>query len=398
MATTRTRAAREAGKLPDLSTKKLATYLYDRLRLPRQTDRKTGSTTTKEVVGRRLMLRYPDQIGEVGRLVLEHRKIRKTMEFLDEGKLDPDGRLRCTYKFTTIMGRLASSESPKGTGRNHQNIQRSVRDVFIPEDGRLFMEVDASQAEDRVVKVLAYGVTGRQDLLDRARAMPWENDEHKRAAAIIFKVTVDAVTKEQRFLGKKTRHAGNYDEGGQTHADNVLKESGIVLTIDEAQAMIDAIHAADPDIRVWQQATRALILRDRCLANSWGRILAFDHARLDHDTNRQGYAFIPQSEVADLLNQRGLVPLWHWLRQQRMQSRITVQAHDALLMNVVPEEAWAIWQFLKASMERPRHYNGVSLVIPVEVKLGRTWAGDWEAKKPPTRDEFEAALTTLLRR
>jgi uracil-DNA glycosylase family 4 len=396
-ATTRNKKREAAGKLPGLSNTKIARFLYETLRLPKQTDRKTGSVTTKEVAVRRLMVRHAKvaDLMTAGTAILDHRRTTKLMEYLDEGKLDDDGRFRCTFKFTTDTGRFASSKSPKGTGRNLQNIDRELRGVFLPEPGMVFVEADLSQAEDRIVKMLAAAITGNQSLRARARAMPWENDEHRRAASIVFKKPVTAVTKVERQIAKPIRHGVNYNEGALTISE-VLSKDGLTFTPEECQKALDALHAADPDIRVWQADVRKTVMTHKCLVNSWGRMLTFDHERLDDDAYRRGYAFVPQSEVPDLVNQWGLIPVVAWLKSTGRKSVLHLQGHDSLLLSCPPDEVWDVMAFLRASLERPRTIGREPLVIPVEFKAGRTWAATVEWKKPPTRDEVEAAVRGLV--
>jgi uracil-DNA glycosylase family 4 len=391
--TARNKKRDATGKLPDLSSKKVATYFYQTLGLPVQRDRKTGGVTTKEIVVRQLMLRHPAKASTIGQHILDYRRTRKLMEFLDEGQVDADGRVRCTFKFTTDTGRFASSKSPRGTGRNLQNVDREIRDTFVPEPGWWFVEADLSQAEDRIVKMLAAAVTSNAALRDRARAQPWENDEHRRAAAIIFKhPTLDAVTKHERYLGKRVRHATNYGMGGRTLSEDLLKD-GLTLTTDECDRMIQAIHHADPEIQAWQAAVRQQVLHHRALVNSWGRMRTFDHERLDDEAYRSAYAFVPQSEVPDLINQYGLVPVASWLHDRR--SRLHLQVHDSLLLSCPIDEMWDVMHFLATSLARPRRIGGESLVIPVEFKVGRTWAGELEFKRFPSLEELMDKLAQL---
>lgn len=393
--TARNKKREAAGKLPGLSNTKIARYLYETLRLPKQTDRSTGSVTTKEVVVRKLMLRHPEKLNVAGTAILDHRRTAKLMEYLDEGNMDEDGRVRCTFKFTTDTGRFASSKSPKGTGRNLQNIDRELRGIFLPEPGCVFLEADLSQAEDRIVKMLAAALTGNQALRDRARAMPWENDEHLRAASIIFKKPVAAVTKAERQIAKPVRHGVNYNEGALTISE-VLSKDGLTFTPDECQKALDALHQADPDIRgAWHPEVRRIVMTHRCLTNSWGRMLPFDHERLDDDTYRRAYAFVPQSEVPDLVNQWGLIPVTSWLNTTGRKSVLHLQGHDSLLLSCPTDEVWDVMQFLRTSLERPRIIGREPLTIPVEFKMGRTWAADVEWKRPPSRDEVEAAVRRL---
>ncbi len=122
-----------AGKT-NLSSKKVQTYLYEDLRLPMQM-RKRGpgekTSSADETAIRTLMLKFPEKLNTVGPKLLRCQRLGKLLGFLKDTKLDPDGRIRATYKFNTITGRLASSSNPFGTGDNAQNLDRELRDLFI---------------------------------------------------------------------------------------------------------------------------------------------------------------------------------------------------------------------------------------------------------------------------
>lgn len=119
-----------------LSTHKLKKYLYEDLGLPKQYKRNTHgqmAVTTDEVAVRRLMVNHPGKLGEAGPLILRHREARKQAEFLDPDIADDDDRMRCSLSLATDAGRFASSSNPRGTGRNLQNIDRKLRDIFLPD-------------------------------------------------------------------------------------------------------------------------------------------------------------------------------------------------------------------------------------------------------------------------
>lgn len=379
-----------------LSGKALQHFLYDTLGLPHQRDRATGSVSTKEVIVRRLMLRYPAKLLEAGQAILDHRRATKVREFLNEKGLDPDGRLRCSYKFTTETGRLASSKNPKRTGRNMQNIDREVRSIYTPDPGCIFLEADLSQAESRIRNVL----TGHPRLVEIARTRDF--DEHRYVASITFGVPPDRIDKLQRYIGKRTNHASGYGMRGRTYSEALLKD-GYTYTDDECQGFINRLLTTSPYTAVvdWQTATRKRVMQHRRLQTSWGREWAVPFERLDDGLYRRAYAFVPQSEVADLLNQYGLVPLDDYLRTSGLPARINAQVHDAVLVSTPPEHAWELACALRGFLERPRTYwspvteQAYELVIPVEFKLGRTWAGDVEFKTLPSHEAFEQAAHAL---
>ena len=375
-----------------ISSVKLQTYLYQTLKLPKRISRQTGRVTANEVAIRALMMRYPEKVGKAGALVLEHREQSKLAEFVSPETQDADGRIRCSYKLTTEAGRLSSSGHPMGRGRNLQNIPRVLRDVFIPEPGHVFLNVDLSQAESRVVYLLS------QDprLIELAQRKPWDWDMHTDNASKIFGIPESAITYEQRYLGKKAVHAAQRGMRGTKLSEELLKE-GVLKTPQACDAILDAYLAAHPGVVHWFASVRQKVLRDRALTNSWGRRIDFRYERFDDDLYRRAYSFVPQSEIADLLNQWGFLPLHRFLQESTMAARICVQVHDSLLISTPPEEAWTVWRFLKAHLEAPRAYEvgGPVLEMPAEVTLGRTWKGDHAFKQPPTEDEFRAALQQL---
>ena len=420
----------------NLSPKKLGRFLYETLKLPPQYNRErkadgTRSLTTNEVTVRRLMFRFPKKLGSFetnkegdfvrpdmpGPLILAHRRSDTLSKFYADARYDADGRIRCTYKFGPPTLRLASSKNWRRTGSNMQNPDREMRDAFIPDDGCIILEADLSQAEDRVVKAYSAAVTRdptrRENLLARARANPWENDEHTRRASLIYYnnpraitdllfATDARVTKPQRYLAKRAGHAGNYDMHGNRLSEEILKE-GIVISPEEGDQMIGTILDRDvPEVRLWQASIRQEILRNRCLANSWGLVVDYAYDRLSDELYREGYAFKPQSDVGMLLNRWGFVPCDRFLITLSKQNpslppaRINLQMHDALVISTPPELAWPIYSFLRQSLERPRYYGPNKVIIPLEAKLGANWKTDVEYKRPPSEREFTDTASAIF--
>jgi uracil-DNA glycosylase family 4 len=412
-----------------LSNPRLRRFLYETLGLPPlyakraeadEEGRPKRTVTTNEVAVRRLMLKHThnEALQEAGPLILAHRRTEKLGEAYQDSLVDPDGRVRYTFGFAPETGRFSSGKAPHGRGRNIQNPDRETRDIYLPDEGCLLLEVDLSQAEDRIVK--AYCVAGmapsrrREELLWRASAPPHENDEHTRAAVTLFpRATLATVTPDQRYLAKRVRHASNYGEMGATLSDVMLKD-GLVHTAEECQRMLDAIHSADPEVQaIYQRGVRATLMRTRRLTNPWGWFIDFLHERLDDTLYRRGYAWRPQSTVPQIINQWGMVPLDQLAREGRVRAHIHLQGHDSLLVSVHPDDAWRVAVFLRASLERLLIYEGpsgaVDLTIPIELKLGRRWgcgtcpacrAGDRctevvSFKRFPSREEFAAVVAQL---
>lgn len=384
-----------------LSSKKIAKFLYDDLKLPkklrtrkRANGQKEKTVTADEVAIRRLMNERPSntKLQVVGRQILDHRRKYQLSGFYSRDRIDSDGRMRSSYAPYADSGRLRSSANPLGSGSNAQNVDREARDIYIADGGQVFIELDLSLAEDRDVKVR----TGSPRLIEQAKLPPWEVDFHKEAAVKIFRTPIQQVTKEQRYLGKRTKHASNYGETGQKHSDELLKD-GYIYTAEQCQQMIDLV--IDEEVREWQQRVRLQILKFKHLTNSFGRSIDFGYERLSDDLYRRGYAFGPQSDISDHMNQHGFIPYVDFLEETGW-GNINVHSHDALLSSVDPEYAYDCALWLRRSLEKPIVIEGVEITIWTELKLGLNWGEMVEWKRFPSRSEFNEQLetfTTLIR-
>jgi len=384
-----------------LSPIKIRKLLYEKLGLPVQRNRQTGNVTTDEVALLKLNMTHPAEAQPAIPLILEHRRQSHLMQFFDEGATDHDGYIRCEYTTTTEAGRLASKSNPLGTGRNLQNVDREVRDTFLPDEGHIFLEADLSQAESKVVYVLS----GDPELIRLAQLPSWEFDQHTYNAAQIFGISEKDVTKAQRDFGKKTVHGAQRGLRGKKMSDGLLKDGYVVDSV-ECDAKLDR-YLKKFDIERYFKWVRKQMAMRRRLQNSWGRIWDITHERFGDDLFRRGYSFLPQSEVADLLNMWGLNPTVKLLDCPKyskfdvLPARVCAQIHDAILVSTPPDEAYDIATFIQKSLERPRIYfgdtkHGVPLTIGVEFKIGTSWKGTYSFKRLPSRDEFNDHVRRLV--
>lgn len=90
--------------------------------------------STNEVTIRRLMQLFPEKFTVLGSMLLDHRRKMALAGFVAEGVAGPDGRVRCLYEPFATTGRLKSHETPRGEGRNLQNIDRELRGMWVPDE------------------------------------------------------------------------------------------------------------------------------------------------------------------------------------------------------------------------------------------------------------------------
>lgn len=396
-----------------ISDAKLNHVLYDVWEAPKgKRTEKTEKVAADNVSLKRVKLAVADRKRgacvdnrhKIDRLIdikLEHAHVKKLSSFINPAKVDPDSRMRFSYKFTTKSGRLASAENPRKTGMNGQNIPHRARRVFKPTPGNLFLEVDLSQAEGRVVKVL----TGDDELIASARRLPTEGDEHIENAMTIFGLDQsawEALSTKQAYdyrqSGKRVVHACNYDMGGNMCSDALLKE-GFTFTPYECRILIENRHERYPQIRRWHKEIVSTILAKRELTTSWGRRVLFNDQWFDDEVYKFAYSYIPQSEIGDLTNE-GLKRFYYWSLRQRLAARLAAQVHDSILVDTPIPEIHDVMHFLHEVLTQVRHYGGclgrdVALSIPVDFKLGTSWGTGREFKYLPSQSEIDEVVALL---
>lgn len=340
------------------SPKQMVDFLYKDLKLPPQRNRKTGSLTADENAIEALTKRFPNPAFD---LILDIRKARKLLSTYIRAPLDSDGRIRCNYVITgTETGRLSSRESVYGTGTNLQNIPRGdiVRSIFIPDPGTQFVNADLSQAEARVVAYLA-----REGRLQSVFENP-NGDVHTRNAAMVFEKRIEEVTPKERQLAKTLVHAANYGIGERRFSQHIGSSEA------RARELLNQYHAMYPGIKRWHLQVKDLLNRSRILTTPMGRRRMF-FGRWGEDLLREAYAYVPQSTVGDLLN-LGIIRAWPNLPPEWY---FVLQNHDAVLMQVpVETPEMHIYKFIKHYFEIPLTIEGVTFKIPVDIKVGDSWA------------------------
>lgn len=292
-------------------------------------------------------------------LILEIRGITKLLSTYVRAELESSSRICCSYKITgTETGRLSSTKSIYGRGTNLQNIPRepSIRSMFIADPGKILINADLSQAEARIVAYLA-----EEERMIRV----FENGEdiHKINASIIFNIHTSQVTKSQREMAKARVHGANYKIGPAKAA----KLAGTT----EAKALEDLnkYKAMYPMLEHWWREVENQVGKTRVLTTPFGRKRLFMD-RWGEDLIREAIAYVPQSTVGDLLN-LGIIRCWNKMPQGW---ELLANNHDAILAQV-PEETddMHIVKFFRHYFEIPIEIKGRTLIIPMDIKKGKSW-------------------------
>lgn len=350
------------------SPKQMADFLYTELGLPIQSHRKTGKTSTNETALKALAKFTPNPLFNT---ILNIREIKKLISTYLEAEIDPDGRFRCSYLLSgTESGRLASRMSATGTGGNLQNVPKGIaREVFIPDEGMMFMAADLSQAEARVVAYLAK---------DKGLIEIFESGEdiHTQVAAAIFNKKIKDVTKEERELAKRITHASNYGMGAR-HFGELTG-----LSTADAQEKLNAYHIRYPGIRIWHMEVARELKRSRILTTPMGRKRMF-FGRWNDALLRDGYSYIPQSTVADVVL-KGMVNIVHCLPDgcsmvfnihDEVVIQMPIKYKDKIVCDFTHYNGthFTMEELMIHCMSIPLEIHGRTLTIPVNVKSGTNW-------------------------
>lgn len=378
-----------------MSPNDLRWLLFDKYGLTPVKRTKTGASTDDKSLAE-LLTKASGEAVEVITLVRDIKSRRSLVSKFIGIELDDDGRLRGQYNPAgTDTGRLASKKFyPTGRGANQQNQPRDkrVRSVFLPDEGFEFGYADLERAESLVVAK----ITGDPEML---RVHQPGIDAHRELAAQLFSCRLEDVTDDQRYLGKKTRHAGNYMQGPLRFMKEINKDAaktGVSIDFAEAKHYINTYREINQCLQPWWHETEIELYQSRTLYNLLGRKRVFYSCRpTGHNSVSElpnAVAFVPQSTVGDALNvgllqlsgvacqygaKRGIITrIERWLpvlKAARFQT--LMQIHDAVAYQYDPkyrdEVGVAVRELMRVPLTVPK--TGEVFEIPVEIQVGRSW-------------------------
>jgi DNA polymerase-1 len=344
------------------SPKQLGEILFGKLGLPVVKKTATGQPSTDEEVLEKLAEDYP-----LPKLLLEHRSLSKLKStYADKlpRMVNPHtGRVHTSFsQATAVTGRLSSSEP------NLQNIPirspegRRIRAAFIAPRDHLIVSADYSQIELRIMAHLS----------DDARlleAFAHGEDVHRATAGEVFGVAPGEVTSEQRRYAKVINFGLIY--GMSAHG--LAKNLGIERAA--AQSWIDRYFARYPGVAEYMERTRAEAREQGFVETVFGRRLYLPDIRASQAGRRQGAERAAinapmQGTAADLIK-KAMIATAAWLTASGLRSKLVLQVHDELVLEVPKAELDTI------RAELPKLMGGVAaLKVPLLVEVG---AGDnWD--------------------
>jgi hypothetical protein len=233
--------------------------------------------------------------------------------------------------------------------------------------------VDQISAEDWPVSALSQN---HQALLELREG---KIDRHSKLASAIFNIPLAAKSTQEwkdsmeRYLGKKTRHASNYDMRAGRMAD-ALAQEGFSFSETQCKILLDKMHVIDPNIKnVFHKYIQDTISRTHMLVTPFGRERQFLGARPnDHNSTvfKEAYAYIPQSVVGD---NTGFALLALCTKYPTSEQYIVQEGHDSIVQDV-PEDVETVYKVLLRTCgafdRKIKFHNGIEVQIPIEAEIG----------------------------
>ena len=341
----------------------LREVLFDRLNLKSgKKTAKTRAASTAEDVLEELAL-----VHELPRRILDYRSVQKLkstyVDALPELVHPETGRIHATFNQTVAAtGRLSATDP------NLQNIPirtpegRRIREAFVAEPGHLLLSADYSQIE---LRVLAH-LSGDPILTDTFRR---GEDVHDRTSREIFGPLSAIPADEQRRISKMVNYALLYGKTAFTLAKDIGVSRG------EAAAFIEAYFARYPKVRAFIDETIARARETGQVRTLLGRLRRLPDLRAKNvpvrmEAERQAMNTPVQGSAADLIK-RAMIDLHRELAERKLRSRLILQIHDELLLEVPEAEADEAKGLVTRVME-----GALKLDVPLvaDARLGRSWA------------------------
>lgn len=356
-------AVEQAGESFNLkSTKQLGAILFEKLGLPVIKKTKTGYSTDVSVL-EQLRNEHP-----LVRTILEHRKLTKLHSTYLEG-LRPlinsvTGRIHTHFQqLVTVTGRLSSTDPNLQNIPTRTELGKKIREIFVPGEGYDYLlSCDYSQVELRVLAHIA-----QDELL--LESFLHGQDVHARTAAEVFGVPLDEVTGTMRTRAKAVNFGIVYG----------ISDFGLAKQLDinrgEAGRYIENYLGRYTGVKKYMDDMVASAKKQGYVQTLFGRRRYLPDIN-SRNFNLRGFAERTaintpiQGTAADIIK-IAMVNVQRMLEQGGYKSRILLQVHDELLLEVTEAEREEVGALVKQTME-----SAVKLSVPLiaDVNYGVNWA------------------------
>jgi DNA polymerase-1 len=343
------------------SPKQLGEILFGKLELPVVKKTASGAPSTDEEVLQKLAEDYP-----LPKVLLDYRglaKLKSTYTDKLPKMINPaTGRVHTNYaQAVAVTGRLSSNEP------NLQNIPirtpegRRIREAFVAPEGCVIVSADYSQIE---LRIMAH-ISEDENML---KAFANNEDIHKATAAEIFGIAPEQVESEQRRYAKVINFGLIYGMSAFGLAGNLGIERSA------AQMYIDKYFMRFSGVKRYMDETRLQAKARGYVETVFGRRLWLPEINSPNGPRRQGAERAAinapmQGTAADLIK-LAMIAVQDWLESTGMKSRMIMQVHDELVLEVPQDELAVVREKLPELMK-----NVAELKVPLlaEVGIGKNW-------------------------
>ena len=343
------------------SPKQIGEIFFEQLKLPVIKKTPKGAPSTDEEVLQELARDFP-----LPKVLLEHRSLSKLKStYTDKLPLmiNPvTGRVHTSFsQAVAVTGRLSSSDP------NLQNIPirtaegRRIREAFIAPPGCKLISADYSQIELRIMAHLSNDAA----LL---KAFAEGMDVHRATAAEVFGIPAEEVSNEQRRYAKTINFGLIYGMSAFGLANQLEIERSA------AQTYINRYFGRFPGVADYMERTRAEAKAKGYVETVYGRRLWLPEIKSSNPARRAGAERAAinapmQGTAADLIK-LAMIEVARWLQEEKLQSRLVLQVHDELVLEVPDSEVAQVKAELPLRMASIAH-----LAVPLlaEVGMGMNW-------------------------
>lgn len=398
------------------SPKQVQNLVYEELQCPKQykINKETGIKgldSGREALEVICFNKLTDSLEDQSKIsllkkIIYGRKTYKIIKYL-ELPIHPDGRIRTNYKLTgTKSGRTSGSSTidkllfiddkgkvqqlpdskKQGLGTSFQTIPKhgfideeaedgidavelgkDIMEIFVPTENYVFFDGDKSQAEARIVAVLA------EDYETLEAFNKPKSYIHRLTASWIYKCSPDEIKKHtnEYEMGKRARHGGNYSM-------EAFRFSRMChIAVREAEIILTRFHANQPKIRgIFHAEVKYAVTKIRQLMNPYGR--RRDIFAVPTDKNMKDFiSWIPQGTCSDG-TKFSLLRIDAACEEKNINQHCVLEVHDNAIYEIHKDSVEKFAPIYKTEMEKPISFKNIGtfkrdfeLTIPVEMGFSK---------------------------
>ncbi len=342
------------------SPKQLGEILFDNLGIPYPGIKKERGYSTDVAT-----LEKVADLTPIVKPILEYRTLTKLYNtYVEplESYIMEDKKIHTIYKQTlTRTGRLSSVEPNLQNIPTREEDGKLIRKAFISEEGCTFLSADYSQIELRILA----SISGDETMIE---AFKNDEDIHRRVAADIHSIPIEEVTKKERSTAKSVIFGIVYGISGFGLGENLN------ISSKEAKQFIEKYYEMYPNVKAYMDNIKKQAYEDGYVRTLYNRIRYIDELKSPVYMVRSGGERIAlntpiQGTGADIMK-IAMIDLYRRLEKLHLKSKIILQVHDEVILNVLDEELDQVKEIVRESME-----NAAELKVPLKVGIetGKDW-------------------------